>query len=273
MIRVIAIDLDETLIAQDKRIPEANLRALQAAQEAGVRVVIVTARGWQRTEELYRELGLDTPVILSSGSRIVDMHKGEDLLVRSLPLAFAKEVATFCEEQDIRVRVYVGNEMWNNRDFNPMFHHPKGYGFHVPDLPARLETAPFQIFIQGTSETAKIVERFGLKGPGYVCNVVSYYGGEEEVMILHPESNKGSALAVLCSEWGVAPEEVLAIGDSRNDLPMIEWAGIGVAMSWSPDEVKERADWVTSPGNKAGVAEAIERFCLNGSMKETEHPA
>jgi hydroxymethylpyrimidine pyrophosphatase-like HAD family hydrolase len=71
-----------------------------------------------------------------------------------------------------------------------------------------------------------------------------------------------------CAGWGVAPEEVLAIGDSRNDLPMLEWAGTGVAMSWSPDSVKVRADWVTSDGNKAGMAEAIDKFVLGDKASE-----
>ncbi|HEU4962349.1 MAG TPA: HAD family hydrolase [Bacilli bacterium] len=264
MIRVIAIDLDETLIAPDRQIPDANRQALQAAQAAGARIVIVTARGWLRTQDLYAELGLDTPVIVSSGSRIMDGQTGEELLVRHLPLGFAREVVAFCEREDIRVRVYMGNEMLNNREMNEMYNSPKNYGIYAPNLLEDLVEAPYQLFVYGTDPTNKIVERFGTEGEGYVCKVMQYYNRESEVMILHPQSDKGSALEVVCNQWGVSPEEVLALGDSKNDLPMLEWAGVGVAMSWSPDEVKHRADWVTTPGNKAGVAEAIVKYVLQG---------
>lgn len=266
MIQVIAIDLDDTLIAPDKQIPQENIAALQAARDAGVRVVVATARGWFRTEAVYRVLQLDTPVIVSSGARIVDGVTGESMMTRELPYAFAKEVATFCDELQIASRVYLPQEIWVNDP--SLMVYGLGHEQYVAKIGTRLLDAPYQIYARGQRETDLLVERFGLSGEGYSCNIVTYYDGIPEVCILHPQSTKGQALSTLCEQWGVPPEAVMALGDSSNDLPMIEWAGIGVAMGWAPEHVRERADMVTAPDNPAGVAEAIYHVLEQGKRGE-----
>jgi hydroxymethylpyrimidine pyrophosphatase-like HAD family hydrolase len=177
-------------------------------------------------------------------------------------------VAAFCEEQGIACRIYLRDEIWFN-DSSMM-----GYGHHqekhVQEISKRLCEAPYQIFVRGKRETELLVERFGPVGDGYACNVVTYYDGIPEVCILHPESTKGKTLAALCESWGVSPEGVMALGDSSNDLPMIEWAGIGVAMGWAPERVRERADMVTAPDNPAGVAEAIYYVLEKGKAASVE---
>ena len=257
MIRLIVMDLDETLIAPDKHIPHENVEAIRMAREAGIHIVLATARAWWRTEAIYRDLELDTPVIVSSGARLIDGVSGEEIWTRTIPLDLARDVARYSDEHKIALRVYVGQEIWNNLSHDPAFHNQISYGTHVQNIPDRLPHAPYQIYTKGHREVQELTERFGLAGDGFVSNVVTYYDGIPEVCILNPQSNKGEAVAAVAASMGIAQHEVMAIGDSRNDLPMIEWAGIGVAMSWAPDSVKERADLVTSDGNPAGVAEVI----------------
>jgi len=267
MIRVIAVDLDDTLIAPDKHIPKENIMALQEAMQRGVRVVIATARGWFRTEAIYRDLGLDTPAICSSGARIVDAH-GRDQLVRTLPLDLARAICQFATEQKIALRVYVGAEVWNNLEYDPLVRNQLTREKIVPDLPLALTEAPYQIFTKGRRETELLVQQFGLHGAGYVTSVMQYSDNIPEVAFLHPQATKGAALAALCQEWGVPREQVMALGDSTNDLPMIEWAGIGVAMSWASETVKKQADYVPTAGHPAGVAEAV-RSVLNSRETST----
>ncbi|MGB8956050.1 MAG: Cof-type HAD-IIB family hydrolase [Tumebacillaceae bacterium] len=260
MIRLIVMDLDETLIAPDKQIPRENVEAIRRAREAGITIVLATARAWSRTEAIYRDLALDTPAIVSSGARLVDGVSGEEIWSRTIPLDFARDVATYSDEYKIPLRVYVGHEVWNNLSYDPAFHNQISYGKHVRNIPNHLAEEPYQIYTKGHREVELLTKRFGLSGDGFVSNVMTYYDGIPEVCILNPQSTKGDAVAAVAADMGMARDEVMAIGDSRNDLSMMEWAGIGVAMGWSSDEVKERADLVTSEGNPAGVAEAINQI-------------
>jgi Cof subfamily protein (haloacid dehalogenase superfamily) len=261
MIRVIAVDLDETLLAPDKSIPEANKAALQLAVERGVRVVLATARGWGRTEAFYQELGLDTPVIVSSGSRLVDGSTGQELWLNTLPMEFARELCAFCTEQEISIRVYVGSEVWNNLPLDPLLGTRVADDHVRPHLASELVTAPYQIYAKGERNVSELLARFGGRGDGWILNVTKYADGIPEVMILNPQSTKGAALQKLCESWEIPRDQVMAIGDNYNDLSMIEWAGLGVAMGWASPEVQERADYVTPPDDVAGVARAI-RYAL-----------
>jgi Cof subfamily protein (haloacid dehalogenase superfamily) len=267
MIRVIAIDLDDTLIAPDKHIPGPNKTAVRAAQEAGIHVVIATARGWTRTEPIYRELGLDTPAIIASGARLMN-EKGRVLWERALPIDFCREVVQFCDDNNIALRMYVGEEVWNNKSHDPLVQHRITNEIRVEEIAKNLQIAPFQIYTKGHREAELLQERFGDEGEGYRCNVLTYSDGVPEVCMLHPLSSKVAALSALCAEWGIPREQVMAIGDSVNDLPMIEWAGLGVAMSWAPEFIRQRADVVTTKGNPAGVSEVIRKVLqVQGNIK------
>jgi 5-amino-6-(5-phospho-D-ribitylamino)uracil phosphatase len=263
MIRVIAVDLDETLLAPDKSIPEGNKAALKLAQEHGIRIVLATARGWGRTEAFYRELNLDTPVIVSSGSRVVDGRTGQDLWLHRMPMDFSCEVCAFCDEQEISIRVYVGTEVWNNLDNDPLLNTPVAEDRIQSDLASKLPEAPYQIYTKGERNVALLLERFGGRGDGWICNVTRYADGIPEAMIMNPLGTKGEALRTLCERWGIPREQVMAAGDNYNDLSMIEWAGFGVAMGWAVPEVRERADYVTSKDEVTGVAEAIRYLLLD----------
>lgn len=275
MISLIAIDLDDTLIAPDLHIPDENLTAIRLAIKSGVKVVIATARGWAGAKRFYDRMGLSTPIILSSGASTVDGQTGAVIRRSYLPLSFARDVVTFADEQQIALRVYVGSEVWNNFDYDPSNGKNKTIEIHVENLVQKLVEAPFQIFVKGEREAKLILERFGSEGDGYRCRHHVYADGIPELNILHPRSTKQDALADLCAAFDVPREQVMALGDSKNDLGMIAWAGIGVAMSWADDAVKEVADWVLADGTvrlthdpDAEVAEAIFHHVLQQPKTE-----
>ncbi|TCP53367.1 hypothetical protein EV586_106101 [Tumebacillus sp. BK434] len=275
MIRLIAIDLDDTLIARSGQVPEANWTALRRAQDAGVRVVIATARGFAGAKRFYDPLGLDTPMIVSSGSNVVDGRTGTVLRRRLLPLEFARAVAEFADEHDIALRVYVGSEVWNNFDYDPVNGTDRTVERTVARLHEQLVEAPYQIFVKGNREAQLILREFGEAGDGYCCRHHVYGDGISELNILHPQATKQDALAELCAALEVPREQVMALGDSRNDLGMIRWAGLGVAMSWAPSDVQEAADWVLpadaerlTGDQDAEVAEAILRFVLQAEEQQ-----
>ncbi|ARU62077.1 hypothetical protein CBW65_14465 [Tumebacillus avium] len=274
MIRLIAIDLDDTLIAPNGQIPPANLAALRRVRDAGVQVVIATARGYAGAKRFYDPLELTTPMIVSSGSNVVDGQTGAVLRRRLLPLDFARKVAQFAQTHDIALRVYVGSEVWNNFDYDPVNGTNRTIERTVEQLPERLVDEPYQIFVKGNRESQLLLEAFGEAGDGYCCRHHVYGDGISELNILHPKATKQDALAELCEALEVPREQVMALGDSRNDLGMIKWAGIGVAMRWSPPEVQAVADWVLpadaerlTDDEDADVAEALLRFVLSAEAQ------
>ncbi|ASS76051.1 hypothetical protein CIG75_14535 [Tumebacillus algifaecis] len=270
MIKLIAIDLDDTLIAPDGHLPEENVTALAQAQEAGVQVVIATARGYAGTKRFHDQLGLTTPLIVSSGSNVIEGRSGEVLRRRFLPLPFAREVVAFAQAHQIALRVYVGNEVWNNLDYDPSNGRQRTVEKQVEQMAEALVEAPFQIFVKGNRESELILAQFGEAGEGYCCRHHVYSDGISELNILHPKSTKHDALAGLCAALDVPQEQVMALGDSKNDLGMIAWAGFGVAMSWASEAVRAAADWVVPADAQrltsdpdAEVAEAVLRHVLH----------
>ncbi len=262
MIRAIALDLDDTLLAGDQTISPANREAVEAARAQGVEIVLATARGWFSTEGFYRQLNLSGYAVCGSGTKIYDRN-GRCVKRWTIPLATAKRILAFAERERIMMicSAHEKNLFTLVRDdFRPRLR-PQ-IDVEVPGLADWLTEAPTQLFVKGEREVALLRQFLSEPSDEYRVHTVTYRDGVPEMMIIHPEANKGTGLAWVCETLGIRRDEVMAAGDSSNDIPMIEWAGIGVAMGWAPDAVKAAADHVTDPDDPDGVATAIRRFVL-----------
>ena len=262
MYRLIAIDLDDTLLGNDLTISQANYDAVAAAREYGLQIVLATARGWYSTEPYVAELQLKGYTVCGSGTRIYD-HLGECVKAWRIPLAAAKHILRVAEQEGIMVTCSLDRHNVMNfvRDDWRDKVRP-GIDVEVPHLAERLAEAPTQLFIKGTWEVNRLLELLPSLTDDYRIHTVTYRDNIPEMMILHPEANKAAGLSWVCQQWGIKQEEVMALGDSANDSVMLRWAGLGVAMGWSPDDVKAAADYVTDEDDWDGVATAIRRFVL-----------
>lgn len=271
-IKLLALDLDGTLLDRHSRIPDAHKRAVIAAQEAGLEVVLVTGRSWRSTRPYYEELGLTGPAICYLGALVLADGSGRVLRHRPLaPEAWARlrEFAlaeglalTACIAADQAVAEghlpardlvaadtayavckaddFSGWDDWNTYT-------------EIDPLLSRCEAPPIMAAVYGDRSARRTLAAFPQGLPASQFDLSDHIAGETVLHVWHEEVDKGRALAQLCLDRGIAPEQVMAIGDHPMDITMLRFAGIGVAVPDGRPEALAAADWVATP------AEAISR--------------
>jgi len=278
--RMVAIDLDGTLLHNDGTMGQRTSRALQAAVKQGIRVVICTGRRFRTTLPILAELQLAVPVIVHGGLLIKDASTYETLYHTYLPKDFSLEAMKFLKAHGITPIVYVdlfhqGIDIYldNERD---------GHPFHLKYLERNRANCHFvgdvtQVFCPQTIHIGALADRpclerlnvelereFGASARHHIMNNTNEEGAFLEIM--SPGHSKWRALSRLLELEGLTAEQVIGIGDEVNDLEMIRHAGLGVAMGNAIPAVKAVADYTTRSNEEDGVAYVVERFLL----KETE---
>jgi len=265
--RLIAVDLDDSLLGDDLKISGGNRRALLAAQERGTQVTIATGRMLDSAMPFIRELNITVPVITYQGAYIKDTVTGETLVKKPIPMEYAHRILEECKRDKLYVQVYLENSYFFEQEnqYSRLYHRLSGIrGRAVGDLKTFLKEEPIKILI--IDEPERI--------PVFRSRFEKLFGGRLQIAVSKPnylelthiEATKGNALERLGSMLGIKKEEIIAIGDSYNDVSMIEYAGLGVAMGNAPDPVKAFARYVTKGNEEDGVAEVVERFVLKGGV-------
>ena len=262
-VRLVAIDLDGTLLNDSKRVSERTVDALKCLTGAGVRVVIASARPPRSVRHVYRELGLDTWQINYNGALIWDEprrraveHRPMDAAVvrRLIDLARARfrEVLVSCEILD----------RWCTDRFDDTYTTATGRLFK-PDVVAPVEqfcTEPVtKLMLLGAPAVLDALEPM-LRDARPAVGVIR--GEPDLIQVTDPAASKGAALRTVCGHYGVPMDQVMAIGDAVNDVPMLEAAGVAVAMDNAHPSVKQVADWVAPSNNDHGVHAALARYGL-----------
>ncbi len=265
MIKVVATDLDGTLLPTAKAVPTRTLAALAAVQALGAHVVPVTARSPRTTVPIMEEFGIEGFAVCGSGSLIYDAREGRIVERRPLDTSVASQII-----EALR-RAVPGVMFAAERDLH-FFREPT---FESPVVPM-LETDALDIV---ADPVTKLIARHPDHLDGAFLNVVSSvaagvsvdvtvaHSGGSWIEILATGVSKASALASLCERLGVVQHEVVAFGDLMIDVPMLEWAGLGVAMGNASAEVQAAADEVTSTNDAEGVAAMLERLLASNRFE------
>jgi Cof subfamily protein (haloacid dehalogenase superfamily) len=263
VVRIVALDLDGTLLDSADRVSEANARAVRRAVEKGVAVVLATSRWYSLAKETAGELGLTAPLICHTGALIRDPTNNDDLLHLRVDLEAAREVAAYSDARRYRTFVTVGELTYigTSRAMNPT-HLPADVR-PVPELLSVLSDAPTAFLTFGSEAVDDLLAIFG-DSYGGVLNLCEGYSATfpRYVSITHAQADKGSALRQVCETVGIDPQDALAIGDAPPDVAMFRVAGRSVAMGNAPAHVRELADTVAPGNDDDGVAWALERFVL-----------
>ncbi len=261
-IDMIALDLDGTLFGPaDDAISPRNRAAIDAALRAGIRVVLVTGRGIDTPVKVSKELKLNLPVICCHGALTKDFGANKVLGHIPVPLVHAKKLIDFGEANQLDVAVYADEYFWRREGGTPFMDDMTGPAWkETPSLHDVLHEAPTFIRFLGKSATDAVREEFADVLP--LNFRFESWGEFVECAILSRDAGKQQALARLAADFQVPAERVLAIGDSRNDVPMLQWSGIGVAMGNALPEVRNAVRYTTAGNDADGVALAIERFAL-----------
>jgi Cof subfamily protein (haloacid dehalogenase superfamily) len=270
MYRLLALDLDGTAIQLGQMPTPGVKQAVAAAQTQGVHVVVATGRPYASARKFQAALGLETPLICFQGALVKEVVDGQlTLLSEPLPEEPLAEVLDLVEQRALEFNLYSEDFIYLVRQTHSESFYERWFGIpctHVSSLTEALRvmrtrgTAPLKgMFLGEAAEidrlTPEIHERFGSR-----FAVVRSHSLFSELTA--PGVSKGSALAFLAGCYGIGPEATIAAGDNGNDVTMIEWAGLGVAMANAAPEAKAVANWVAPAVTEDGVSALIDRFIL-----------
>lgn len=261
---LIALDVDGTLITDDHQVTEATKKAVRAVHEQGAHIVLCTGRAPFSTIPILKELGLSGIAITHNGGAIIDSTDNKVLHQFAYPIKDVEQIVHYCRAHGIHYDVNAANDLYVEHlteESREMYRKFYAEPIETKDaLELDIEVVKFCIFAEGA-----VLDQFTIDWPNFGNpDVQMIRSGEYFIDIMHPRANKGNALRVLAERLNIPSERVLAIGNYFNDVEMMEFAGLGIAMANSPDEVKAKADAVTASNNEDGVSQALMRYCLSG---------
>ena len=272
-IRIIALDLDGTLLNSNKELSSGNLAALERAASAGIEVVPTTGRFYNGMPESIRKLPFIHYAITINGAQVADLRTGEVIYRAEMPWEQAVEIMSYLEEHSLIYDCFQDNAGWMtgalktridgevaDPHYRKMLHELRQ---SVPELKSLLSerrrgVQKVQFFTNRPELRLQLLEELPKRFEN--LSVSSSTIDNAEINQLH--ANKGEALLALAKHLGLPADATIAFGDGLNDLSMIRHAGVGVAMANACEEVKQEADWITLSCDQDGVARGIEKFCF-----------
>lgn len=276
MIRLLALDLDGTLLDSNGGIPPANRDAVARALDAGVEVALATGRRYEFARKIFEALPEPLTLILSNGA-IVKARDGTTLMRSLLPRETARMVlADFPEHRESAAVVFDrpadGQVVFEAIDWE----HPRHRRFFEVNRPFLAEVSPLEnclsedpiqvMYTGGCAAMRVLFDQLQQRADGFSVALTEYMHRDFSLVdIVTAGCSKGSALRAWAGARGFSRAEVMAMGDNLNDLQMLEFAGTAVLMDNALPEMKARGWAVTGSNDDGGVAQAIERYVLRDS--------
>lgn len=272
-IKIIALDLDGTLLNSDKELSAGNLAALERAASAGIEVVPTTGRFYDGMPEVIRNLPFVHYAITINGAQVADLQTGQVIYRAELEWEQAVEIMEMLDSLPVIYDCYQDNAAWmtaqqkeqidrvvSDPHYRKMLHELRQ---PVPELKQVLRqrqrgVQKVQFFTDWPQLRLQLMEQL----PKQFQQLCVSSSTVDNVEINQSHANKGEALLALAKYIGALPEETAAFGDGLNDLSMLRDAGVGVAMSNACEQAKQIADWIAPSCDEDGVAKGIEKFCF-----------
>ncbi len=272
--RLVAADLDGTLRAEGLPLSARVREAVRGALARGVHVVMATGRTYRTAVPFAQDLCLSGPIVCDHGATIRDVQSGQILSELKIPLDLTRE-AVMSAPSGSTVLACIGEEFYTAERTDDAVRFVGKFAeehlHHVHDWDSFLSECPRKIvFVNDPVVTTQLLAEYSSRF-GRMLQVVR--SSPRYVELTHPDASKGNAVRWIADDWGISREEVIAVGDQGNDVSMIQWAGLGVAMGNATPEVQAAARWVTSSVDQDGVAELIEKFVLNSHGNENADPS
>lgn len=269
--KLIVTDMDGTVLGGDHKITEENMRALREADERGVKVVFATGRFHDSAKEHVTFLEEVMPIVSSNGAIIKHPITNEVLYCNSIDKDISLKIVETLDNLDLSYQIYTDNEI-------------------LQKYKTEEEKIKMQDFIKNTfSDKTEIVFKKDLKKDIKDLNILKFNvmdferpllmkearkevekieglevtsSWNDNVEIMNAGSSKGSAVKFLCELLNIDKEEIIAFGDNYNDISMLEYVGMGVAMGNAEEDVKKIASYITESNTESGVAKAIDDLVL-----------
>lgn len=254
--RLAAVDLDDTLLGPDKEISRANIEAVHALRARGVRVALASGRRHANMLRFHRQLGLgpDDVIVSCNGALVQTAETGRVLHERRVPYDLAREILAdgarrgvtqnyYHPDGDVYVRARTPfTALYESRTKSDVRVHGD-----LCDLPAAPETTPLKII--WVTDAALVADLFPVFEARYQGRLYVTVTDPEYLEFMAPGVNKAEGVSVAANALGLSANDVLAFGDGNNDVPLLAWAGLGIAMSNARDSAKAVAARVAPPGD------------------------
>ncbi|MBI4781532.1 MAG: HAD family phosphatase [Oscillatoriophycideae cyanobacterium NC_groundwater_1537_Pr4_S-0.65um_50_18] len=270
-IRLLVLDLDGTIVGSSNQIRPTVKRAIQAVQAKGVQVAIATGRMYRSALRFHQDLGSLLPLMSYQGALI--KHPADEVISRHLtvPKDLAVQLLDYFDQPDLRQRLsvhaYIDDRLYVRELTPDSVEYAKRSNIEpivagrLQDVVAEREPTKLLALCEQPALIDQVLVSLGqLYSPEqlyFTKSVATFFEAT------HPNANKGNAVQYLAETvLGLRSENVMAIGDNFNDLEMIQYAGVGVAMGGAPDAVKAQANWVAPDVEADGAVAAIEQFVL-----------
>lgn len=263
MYKMIAIDLDGTLLTDDLMISPDTVKAIQKAVEIGTIVTIATGRMFPSAKQFAQQLGINVPLITYQGAIIKDVDEKVVMYERLIPPDIAQKLVDIACEKKIHLQVYQDDILYGASENDKLISYAEAV-----KVPYTIEPNLANLAKHGFTKALFI------ESPEYLNTLQgelrtlfgdrAHIAKSKEVYleVTHPEANKGNALLHLAEKLGIDRSEIIGIGDNHNDLELITTAGLGIAMGNAVKELKDSADYISLTNNEEGVLHAIEKFVL-----------
>lgn len=267
--RLLCVDLDGTLLTDDKKIRMQDIKALQKAADQGVKIALITGRMPAAAEPIARELGI--PCIMACNAGTYILEKDQCIHAEYLPLEAMKGIYESIKPFGIPLWIF-RDKQWYVTGKDRYVEQEEGLIQYKADLACveelivkweREGMEPNKVLVGADPELVQTI--YGIlkhrQDVDMACSSPNY------LEIFPKGMNKGKALKLICEKKKIRREETAAFGDQELDIPMLEAAGTAIAMGNAIERIKEKADYVTKTNNEAGIAYAIEHY-LNKESEE-----
>ncbi len=270
-IRLLALDIDGTILDSHGEVPEANRRAIARAMDAGVEVALATGRRYDFARAVFEQLPSPLTLILSNGA-IIKTREGETVSRDLLPRDVARRVLARVPQHRKSAAVVFDRPREGQVIFEEIdWTHPRHARFFDANRPFLREVSPLEscltedpiqvMFSGGCAAMRDLFDELQAGTADYSVALTQYEHRDFSLVdIVRAGCSKGSALRAWSECRGFRPDEIMAMGDNLNDLQMLEFAGTPVLMGNALDELKARGWPVTATNDEGGVARAIETF-------------
>jgi 5-amino-6-(5-phospho-D-ribitylamino)uracil phosphatase len=273
-IRLIAVDIDGTLLDSTGQLPEENLATIEQAAKRGIRIVIVTGRRFDSARSIASKLSCDVHLIANNGA-LIKSKSGETLYRKLLPAATARNVLEATPEhrasagvifdRPAEKQVVLERVDWENPFVGPYLRrHRHHVAESVPLTSCLTAEDPIEVLFLGECTAVRRVMEILERLPAPRCYRMSLTEYENRNLsmldVLESSVSKGAALAEFARQVGIARHEVMAIGDNWNDREMLEYAGLPVVMENSVSELKSMGWTITLSNDECGVSHAIRTY-------------
>jgi Cof subfamily protein (haloacid dehalogenase superfamily) len=281
--RLIATDLDGTLLNEEHEVSKENIKAIQRAQEQGIEVIVATGRTYFDAVSICKKFGLNTYLISYNGAAIHDKI-GQEISSLTMGRDDVRYMVNWLEERDYYYEVSTYKKIYISSHAKEILHREaqrlKGTAFEVDST--YFEEIVEQIFSQSGMTPVKNYEEamdaeealykvfcFSFDDKKRQIAIDNFAGMKQFLMtssmtnnfeLGNKDASKGNALKIVADRLGISLDKAMAIGDNYNDVSMMEIVGFSVAMGTAKEDIKKLCSFVTYGNDKHGVAHAIEKF-------------